>query len=106
MVRLGIPAGAPLALRLAWLSALRLLFLAIALAIIGLFYLRGGFDIGSFTVRLALLTLIVSFGLGGLYAAVLRNGRHLERLADAQLVGDALVWTIVAWWAAELKVET
>lgn len=97
MVRLGIPAGAPLALRLAWLSALRLLFLTIALAIIGLFYLRGEFDIGSFTVRLALLTLIVSFALGGLYAAVLRSGRHLERLADAQLVGDALVWTIVVY---------
>jgi signal transduction histidine kinase len=97
MVRLGIPAGAPLALRLAWLIALRLLFLTIALAIIGLFYLRGGFNIGSFTVRLALLTLIVSFALGGVYAAVLRSGRHLERLAHAQVVGDALIWTIVVY---------
>ena len=97
MVRLGIPAGAPLALRLAWLIALRLLFLTFALAIIGLFYLRGGFNIGSFTVRVALLTLIVSFGLGGLYAAVLRGGRNLERLADAQIVGDALIWTIVVY---------
>ena len=97
MVRLGIPAGAPLALRLAWLIALRLLFLTIALAIIGLFYLRGGFNIGSFTVRLALLTLIVSFALGGVYAVVLRSGRHLERLAHAQVVGDALVWTIVVY---------
>lgn len=97
MVRLGIPAGAPLALRLAWLIALRLLFLTIALAITGLFYLRGGFNIGSFTVRLALLTLIVSFALGGLYAAVLRSGRHLERLANAQLVGDALVWTTIVY---------
>jgi two-component system sensor histidine kinase HydH len=97
MVPLGIPAGAPLARRLAWLIAFRVLFLTVSLAIIGLFYLRGEFNISSFTVRLALLTLIVSFGLAGLYASVLRTGRWLQRLAAAQLVGDPLIWTIVVY---------
>lgn len=97
MVRLGIPAGGPLARRLAWLIAARLLFLTVALAIIGAFYLRGQFTIGSFTIRLALVTLMISFALAGLYASVLRTGKHLEGLAGAQLVSDPIIWTIVVY---------
>jgi signal transduction histidine kinase len=97
MVRLGIPAGGTLARRLAWLIALRLLFLALTLAIIGSFYLRDEFNFASFTVRLALLTLVVSFALAGLYAVLLRRGRSLDRLANAQLVSDPLVWTIIVY---------
>jgi len=97
MVPLGIPVGAPLARRLAWLIALRLLFLTAALAIIGVFYLRSEFNIGSFTVRIALLTLTLSFALAGVYAAVLRTGKNLARLADAQLVGDQVIWTVVVY---------
>lgn len=98
-VRLGIPeqlAGAPLARRLAWVTAARLLFLVAALAVIGTFYLRGA---GSETVSVQLgwATLAFAFASAGVYAAVLRSGRGLERLAIAQLVVDQLTWTVLVY---------
>lgn len=99
-VRLGIPdslAGAPLPRRLAWITGARLAFLTAALALIGFLFLRNGFSIDSFTVRMALVTLAVSFALTGGYAAVLRSGKHIELLADAQLVFDQLTWTVVVY---------
>ncbi len=98
--RLGIPdrlAGATLPRRLAWLTGARLLFLTVLLGLVGLFYLRGQFRLDSFTIRVALLTLAVAFGLGGVYAAVLRSGQHLSFLADAQLVLDQLTWTAIVY---------
>jgi signal transduction histidine kinase len=98
--RLGIPdrlAGAPLPRRLAWLTAARLLFLLAPLALIAAFYVRGSFEIESFTVQRALATLGVAFALAGLYAAVLRTGRRLELLAHAQLVFDQLTWSVVVY---------
>jgi signal transduction histidine kinase len=99
-VRLGIPdsvAGVPLSRRLAWLTGTRLLFLFVLLALIGFFFLRRGLGISSFTVRAALMVLTISFGLAGIYAGVLRSGRRLTELADAQLVLDQLTWTAVVY---------
>ena len=93
-VRLGIPeslAGASLPRRLAWITAARLFFLMLALALLGV-YVRGGLKIGSFTVQVAVALLAVSFALAGVYAAVLRSGRRPTLLAHAQLVLDQLTW--------------
>jgi signal transduction histidine kinase len=98
--RLGIPdrlAGAPLPRRLAWLTAARLLFLLAPLALIVALYVRGGFAIESFSIKLALATLAVAFALAAVYATVLRSGRRLELLAHAQLVLDQLTWSVVVY---------
>lgn len=89
--------AAPLTRRLAWLTGARLLFLALALTLVGLFYLRDPGDMGSFTLRLTLATLAVSFGLAATYAMLLRNGRALDRVADLQLVLDQATWTVLAY---------
>ena len=99
-LKLGIPemlGSAPLARRLTGLTASRLLLLSLSLVLVGAFYLRGKFGFGSFTLRVALETFGLSFALTGVYAALLRKGQHLERLAEAQLVLDQLTWTVVAY---------
>ncbi len=99
-LKLGIPdmlGSVPLARRLAGLTAARLLLLSLSLALVGAFYLRGKFGLGSFTLRVAVQTFGLSFALTGVYAALLRQGRHLERLAETQLVLDQLTWTVVAY---------
>ena len=99
-LRLGIPemlGSVPLARRLAGLTAARLLLLSLSLALVGVFYLRGKFGFGSFTLRVAVETFGLSFALTGVYATLLRKGRHLERLAETQLVFDQLTWTVVCY---------
>jgi two-component system sensor histidine kinase HydH len=99
-LKLGLPefvGAGPLPRRLAWLTFLRLGFAAAALGLVSLFYLRSGYELESFTLRLTLGTLVGAFALAAVYALVLRRGRFLERLADAQLVLDQLTWTIVVY---------
>lgn len=99
-IQLGLPAfvnAGPLPRRLAWLTGARLMFLLLALALVGTFYLRDAFDIGSYTLRVTLAMLAGSFAAAGVYAAILRSGRGLERLADVQLIVDQLTWTVVAY---------
>ncbi|HVR20629.1 MAG TPA: ATP-binding protein [Polyangiaceae bacterium] len=96
---LGLPdmvASPGLSRRFAWITAARLVLLTLALALVGLFYLRGG-GLGSLTLRIGLVTLVVSFALAGLYALVLRTGKGLFFVADAQLVLDPIAWTVVAY---------
>jgi len=98
--KLGIPemlGSATLARRLVGLTAVRLFVLSIALSLVGVFYLRGRAGLDSFTLRVALETFGVAFALTGIYAAVLRRGRHLDRLAEAQIVLDQLTWTVFAY---------
>ncbi len=97
---LGIPdrlAGAPLPRRLAWITGARLLFLMLALGVIGSFYFRSAFRIDSFSVRLAITTLAFAFAVAGVNAWILRTGRHIELLADVQLLVDQLTWTVVVY---------
>lgn len=96
---LGLPemvTAQALSRRLARLTAARLGLLTVALALVGLFYLRGG-GFASVTLRIGLGTLVVSFTLAGIYALVLRMGRGLSFVADAQLVLDQITWTVVAY---------
>ncbi|HKY39728.1 MAG TPA: ATP-binding protein [Polyangiaceae bacterium] len=97
---LGIPeivGAAALPRRLAWLTGARLLFMSIALALVGALYLGGQYDVRPFTLRAGLLTFGGGFSLTALYAVLLRRGRNLELLADAQLVLDQLTWSIVVY---------
>jgi len=99
-VKLGIPemlGAAPLARRLAALTGARLVLLSVSFVLVGAFYLRGKFGLSSFTLRVALEAFGISFGLTGLYAILLRRGRHMERLAEAQLIIDQLTWTVVVF---------
>jgi signal transduction histidine kinase len=99
-MELGIPdvsAGATLPRRLAWVTGIRLVLLTIPLSLVAVFYLRGTFNVGAFTVRLLLCTLSFSYGLAAVYAVLLRAGRGGWILAHAQLLLDQVVWTIVVY---------
>jgi two-component system sensor histidine kinase HydH len=99
-LQLGIPeivAEQALPRRLAWLTGARLLFMSVALALVGVLYLGGQYRLQSFTLRAGLLIFGVGFSLTVLYAVMLRRGRHLERLADAQLVLDQITWSAVVY---------
>ncbi|HEX3774800.1 MAG TPA: ATP-binding protein [Polyangiaceae bacterium] len=99
-VKLGIPemlGAAPLARRLAALTGARLVLLSVSFVLVGAFYLRGKFGLGSFTLRVALEAFGLSFGLTGVYATLLRRGRHTERLAELQLIFDQLTWTVFVY---------
>ena len=99
-MKLGLPdvsAGATLPRRLAWVTGVRLVLLTVPLSLVAVFYLRGTFNVGAFTVRLLLFTLSFSYGLAAVYAALLRAGRGGSILANAQLLCDQVVWTIVVY---------
>ena len=99
-VRLGVPesvAGVPLARRLAWVVGARVVLLSVALGAVAVVNIKRGFDVGSTTVQVAIATVAFAFALAGLYAAVLRTGRGLERLATAQLVLDQATWTVLVY---------
>lgn len=89
-------ASPALSRRLALLTAARLVFLTLCLGLVGLFYLRGA-SLGSVTLRISLALLAVSFACAGAYALLLRLGRGLAFVADAQIVLDQLSWTVVAY---------
>lgn len=82
----------PLARRLAWLTALRLVVLTIFLIVTSTIYL-GGFTLGGFSSLFALATVGVAYALAAAYAVMLRAGRALNQVARLQLVTDQLIWT-------------
>lgn len=97
---LGIPeivGSAALSRRLAWLTGARLLFMSVALALVGSLYLGGQYEARYYTLKAGLLTFGSGFVLTAFYAAILRRGPHVERLADAQLVLDQVTWTAVVY---------
>jgi len=83
--------------RLAWITGLRLLFLSLLLGATAFLYLRG--DLGQYPEsQLVVFASIGSaFALAAVYATVLRSGKHLRRLAEAQVVLDQLTWTAIVW---------
>ena len=97
---LGIPeivGSAALPRRLAWLTGARLLFMSVALALVGSLYLGGQYEARHYTLRAGLFTFGGGFLLTALYAAILRRGRYVEFLADAQLVFDQVTWTAIVY---------
>src|SRR5690242_943761 len=99
-VSLGVPesvAGVPLARRLAWAVALRIIVLVVALGVVAIVNFRRGFDVGADTIQIAIATMAVAFALAAAYAAVLRTGRWLEWLVIAQVVLDQAAFTVVVY---------
>ena len=97
---LGIPeiVGSPaLPRRLAWLTGARLLFMSVALALVGSLYLGGQYEARYYTLKVGLITFGSGFLLTALYAGILRRGVNVELLADAQLVLDQMTWTVVVY---------
>jgi signal transduction histidine kinase len=97
---LGIPeivGSAALPRRLAWLTGARLLFMSVALALVGSLYLGGQYEARYYTLRAGLLTFGCGFVLTAIYAAALRRSSRVELLADAQLVLDQVTWTAVVY---------
>lgn len=86
-----------LARRLAWVTALRLVFLAVLLAAIGTFYLEGALDEHPQSHRALFAAVGAAFAATALWATWLRSGRRLATLARAQIVVDQLVWTVVVY---------
>ncbi|HVY46503.1 MAG TPA: ATP-binding protein [Minicystis sp.] len=98
-MRLGIRAETvhpQLALRLTWLTALRLLVLTAFLVVTTALFL-GGFQPGGFSFQFALVTVGAAYFVAGGYAIALRTGRALVPLAYVQLVTDQIAWTAIAY---------
>jgi len=97
-MRLGVGASAEssLAVRLAWLLALRLLVVTAFFGILTTFYL-GGFSLNAFSGKVALITIAGAYTASAVYAAALRRGRHIPFIAFAQLVTDQLTWTSIVY---------
>jgi two-component system sensor histidine kinase HydH len=93
----GRPPAHTLTTRLAWITGLRLAFLVLLLGATATLYLRGELERYPFSLRIAFATIAAGFGLGAVYAAVLRSGRRLEMLAWAQIVLDQLTWTAIVY---------
>jgi len=97
---LGIPeivGSAALPRRLAWLTGARLLFMTVALALVGSLYLGGQYEARYYTLKAGLVTFGMGFLLTALYAMLLGRGKRLELLADAQLVLDQVTWTVLVY---------
>lgn len=97
---LGVPesvAGAPIARRLAWVTAARLGVLTLSLGALGLLALSRGVAIESKTVQIIVVTIAAAFALTVGYSIVLRTGRHLTALAGAQLICDQAVFTVLVY---------
>lgn len=86
-----------LANRLAWITGLRLGFLSLLLAATAFFYLRGALGQYPQSQGIVFVTIGGGFALAAAYATVLRSGRHLQRLAEAQIVLDQLTWTAIVY---------
>jgi two-component system sensor histidine kinase HydH len=86
-----------LARRLGWATAARLALVATLFVVVVAINVRNGFDLSSFTIRVALITIAIAFALSGVYGWVLRSGRHLSKLVTVQLVLDQATWSVVVY---------
>jgi signal transduction histidine kinase len=86
-----------LANRLAWMTGLRLAFLSLLLAATAFFYLRGALGDYPYSQVIVLGSIGSAYALAAIYAALLRRGKHLQRLAEAQIVLGALTWTAIVY---------
>src|SRR5688572_32301002 len=92
-----LTAAAPLARRLAWATALRLVLLSLLLGLLGLLNFKSQLEWATFTVQTALGTLAVAFAVTAFYAFLLSRGRHMQRLVALQLIADPVLWTVIVY---------
>jgi signal transduction histidine kinase len=71
--------------------------LSLLLGATAFLYLRG--ELGQYPQSQAVVFVSIgaAFSLAAAYATVLRSGKHLRRLAEAQVVLDQLTWTAIVW---------
>jgi signal transduction histidine kinase len=86
-----------LATRLAWVTGLRLAFLALLLSATATLYLRGQLTRYPFSLRIVFMTIATGFGLAGLYAAALRTGKRLSTVAWTAIALDQITWTAIVY---------
>jgi signal transduction histidine kinase len=86
-----------LAIRLSWMTGLRLAFLALLFGATAFFYLRGSLGEHPESETIVFIAIGSGFALAAVYAALLRAGRHLQRLAEAQIILDQLTWTAIVY---------
>jgi len=86
-----------LANRLAWVTGLRLGFLTLLLGATAFFYLRGALSQYPQSQTFLLASIGAAFALAGIYASLLRQKRHLDRLAAAQILLDQITWTTIVY---------
>lgn len=87
-----------LAGRLAWVTALRLLFLLALLGAVAFFFLRGELTAYPASMRVVFGTFAFGFALTVVYALLLRGGiRRTDRLAFLQIALDQVTWTAIVW---------
>src|SRR5580693_3729170 len=89
------PTDHSLAARLAWITGLRLAFLLLLLGATATLYLRGELARYPFSLRVVFVTIGLGFALAAIYAAALRSGRRLPKLAWSQIVLDQITWTAI-----------
>ena len=94
---LGFESDDRLANRLAWITGLRLGFLTLLLVATAFFYLRGALGVYPESQSIVVATIGTGYGLAAIYATVLRSGKHLRHLAEAQIVLDQLTWTAIVY---------
>jgi signal transduction histidine kinase len=78
-------------------TGFRLALLSLLLGLLGLLNFRSQLAWATFTVQTALGTLALAFAVTALYAALLRRGRHMQRLVVLQLVIDPMLWTMIVY---------
>jgi hypothetical protein len=83
--------------RLAWITGLRLGFVALLFGATAFFYLRGDLSRHPVSQSIVFATIGSAFALAAVYASVLRTGRHLRRLAEAQIFLDQITWTAIVY---------
>lgn len=83
--------------RLAWITGLRLGFLSLLLGIVAFFYLRGALSQYPQSQTIVLGSIGAAFALTALYATLLRRRKQLQRLAEAQIVLDQVIWSAIVY---------
>jgi two-component system, NtrC family, sensor histidine kinase HydH len=91
------PPDHSLATRLAWITGLRLGFLALLLSATATLYLRGELARYPFSLHIVFVTIGTGFALAAVYAGALRRGKNLQALAWAQIALDQLTWTAIVY---------
>jgi signal transduction histidine kinase len=91
------PADHSLATRLAWITGMRLAFLALFLGATATLYLRGQLERYPFSLHIIFLTIATGFALAAFYAAWLRGRRRLPALAWTQIALDQVTWTAIVY---------
>jgi two-component system sensor histidine kinase HydH len=91
------PPDHSLATRLAWITGLRLGFLALLLGATATLYLRGELARYPFSLHVVFVTIAAGFAQAAAYATALRVGRRLQALAWAQIALDQITWTAIVY---------